>query len=252
MTPRAGRQFAGRDYIHILSNVANGYGESDVSNALLKAIDEEKLPPGYIAEPTAQARERARTGGQFGIALFTSIVFMYLVLAAQFGSWLDPVTILLSLPLTVPFAFMSLALFGLQFDMYAMLGLLVLFGVVKKNGILQVDHANQLRRRGMDRTDAVVEGSRNRLRPILMTTLAFVAGMLPLLFSSGIGAGFNRSTAGIVVGGQSFSLLLTLFATPVIYTLFDDARAWVGRRLARGSPPIDRGEAELVEASAEA
>jgi hydrophobe/amphiphile efflux-1 (HAE1) family protein len=238
--------------VTILSNVASGYGESDVTSALLKAIDEEKLPPGYIAEPTAQSREQARTGKQFGIALLTSIVFMYLVLAAQFGSWLDPVTILLALPLTLPFAFMSLALFKLQFDMYAMLGLLVLFGVVKKNGILQVDHANQLRRRGMERADAVVEGSRNRLRPILMTTLAFVAGMLPLLFSSGIGAGFNRSTAGIVVGGQSFSLLLTLFATPVIYTLFDDARAWVGRRLARGSPPIDRGEAQLVEVSAEA
>ena len=102
--------------------------------------------------------------------------------------------------------------------MYAMLGVLVLFGVVKKNGILQVDHANHLRHRGIDRDDAVVEGSRNRLRPILMTTLAFVAGMLPLLFSSGIGAGFNRSTAGIVIVA-GLSLLLTLFATPVFYTL---------------------------------
>ena len=236
--------------VTILSNVAKGYGESHVTKALLQAIQEEKLPPEYIAEPGAQSKEQARVGAQFVVALLTSIVFMYLVLAAQFGSWLDPVTILLALPLTLPFAFMALAIFGLQFDMYAMLGVLVLFGVVKKNGILQVDHANHLRRRGMDRDDAVVEGSRSRLRPILMTTLAFVAGMLPLLFSSGIGAGFNRSTAGIVIGGQSLSLLLTLFATPVFYTLFDDARAWVHRRLRRGAAPIDRGESELVDVPA--
>jgi HAE1 family hydrophobic/amphiphilic exporter-1 len=233
--------------VTLLSNVTNGYGETDVTAALLKAVEEEHLPPTYVVQPNSQSKEQARAGAQFGVALLTSIVFMYLVLAAQFGSWLDPITILLALPLTVPFAFIALALFGLQFDMYAMLGLLVLFGVVKKNGILQVDHANQLRRRGIDRTEAVIDGSRTRLRPILMTTLAFVAGMLPLLFSSGIGAGFNRSTAGIVIGGQSFSLLLTLFATPVIYTLLDDVRAWVHRRIVRGAVHIDRGEAEILE-----
>ncbi len=217
--------------VGIRANVAPGYALADRLDEMYKAAEKLNMPMAYSSTVIGRGREFQRTLGEFLIAFLLSIAFMYMILASQFESMIHPVTILLSLPLAVPFGFFSLWLFNDTLNLYSALGILVLFGVVKKNSILQVDHTNNLRREGMDKLSAIMQANRDRLRPILMTTLTLVAGMMPLALGTGPGAEERRSIAIIVIGGQSLSLLLTLLVTPVAYSLFDDLGAWmVGRR----------------------
>ena len=211
--------------ISLRAGISPGYGLTDRIAALKQAAAELGMPAAYSVTIAGRGRELERTFGEFAWAFVLSIAFMYMVLAAQYESLVHPLVILLSLPLSLPFALASLWASGNTLNLYSALGMLVLFGVVAKNAILQVDHARTLRAVGMDLGEAVRQASRDRLRPILMTTLALVGGMLPLALGTGPGAEERRAIAVVVIGGQSLSLFLTLIVTPVAFYLVESMRS---------------------------
>jgi HAE1 family hydrophobic/amphiphilic exporter-1 len=226
-----------------LDGMALGEAVAEV-DAYVKSLD---LPATYVHEFVGRAKMLKESNSGFLIAFGLSFVFMYMVLAAQFESFVHPITILLALPLTLPFAFLSLFLLRTNLDIYAMFGIFMLFGIVKKNGILQIDYTNILRARGMERNEAILEANQTRLRPILMTTLMLVAAMVPVALGQGPGAGSRASMAKVIIGGQTLSLLLTLLVTPVAYSLWDDfvhlwdrLRSWRGRGSARRTSEGER------------
>lgn len=213
----------------IISANLQGKDMSRAIEELRQYMTEMNLPPEYRFEFLGDAKMMAESNYNFLIGFLLAFLFMYMILAAQFESLVHPISILTALPLTIPFAVLSLILLGTNLDVFAMLGLFMLFGIVKKNGILQVDYTNQLREQGMERETAILEANRARLRPILMTTVMLVAAMVPMALGQGPGAGTRSSMAKVILGGQALSLVLTLLVTPVTYSLFDS----LGQRLRR-------------------
>ena len=171
---------------------------------------------------TGRAKQLIETAQNFGIAFALAMVLMYMILAAQFEHFIHPVSIMLAVPLSLPFALFTMVLLNEPFNIYAIFGLFMLFGIVKKNGILQVDYTNTLRAQGMEREAAILQANRVRLRPILMTTMMLVVSMIPIALGTGPGSGGRASMAKVIIGGQMLCLLLTLLVTPVSYSIFDD------------------------------
>ena len=217
--------------------VANLYQKplGEAMQQALGIVRELAMPPGYQALPLGQAKLLQEALWNFLVAFVLSLAFIYMVLAAQFESFVHPVTIMISMFLALPFGLLALVVTGNTLNIYAIMGMFLLMGVVKKNAILQVDFTNVLRARGLERFEAQREADRARLRPILMTTLAIVFGMLPVALGKGDGSASRAALAVAVVGGQALCLLVTLIITPVVYSFFDDLRG-LPRRLAAWRP----------------
>ncbi len=195
-------------------------------SAARATVGELGLKAGYQVTFGGSAKTLEEAQGDFVLAILLAIIFIYMVLASQFNSFIHPLTIMTALPLSLPAGLLALMAFGMTINVYSAIGLMMLFGIVKKNSILQVDYTNTLRAQGVERHAALIQASHVRLRPILMTTIAIVAGMLPIAFGRGAGSGSRASMAVTIIGGQLLCLLLTLLVTPVIYSYFDGMRTW--------------------------
>jgi len=221
MSPGQIERYAQERSITIISNLYQKPLAEAVNEAFV-ALRKQQMPPEYGIVTSGRGKLLQESIQNFLIALVLSLAFIYIVLAAQFESFVHPVTIMLSMFLAIPFGLLTLLLLGKSLNIYSIMGFFLLMGVVKKNAILQVDYTNVLRGRGLPRREAQMQADRARLRPILMTSFAIIAGMLPVALGRGDGAASRASLATVVVGGQALCLLVTLLVTPVIYSMFDD------------------------------
>jgi HAE1 family hydrophobic/amphiphilic exporter-1 len=232
--------------VELSANVV-GRSAGQVSNEVKRALEQMSWPPGYRYQVGGATKNMAESFGYAVSALLLAIIFIYMILASQFASFLQPVAIMASLPLTLIGVFMALMFFRSTLNMFSIIGFIMLMGLVTKNAILLVDFANQARKAGASRAEALLEAAHVRLRPILMTTLAMVFGMVPLAFGLSEGSEQRAPMGQAVIGGIITSSILTLVVVPVIYTYLDDLAAWARRRYSRNKPR----ESSAIEASSQ-
>ena len=239
--------------VSVSAGVLPGFAVGEVADRVEQAIEQIGLPPGYRAVFTGDVQNLEETKGYVLEAILLAVVFIYLILASLFGSFLQPLSIMLALPLSFIGVALALLLTGGNLNVMTMIGIIMLMGLVTKNGILLVDMANQQREAGIERRQALLMSGRIRLRPIIMTTVAMIFGMLPLALAIGAGAETRAPMARAVIGGLITSTILTLFVVPVVYTLLDDAAAWVARRKPRPASELrdvgDLGRRPVPEAA---
>ncbi len=235
--------------ITISANIEAGLSLSDVSGAIQSGLDTLQLPAGYSATIGGDTQQLEETTGYVVQSLLLAVVLIYLILASQFASFTQPFAIMLALPLSLVGVMGALLLTGDTLNIMSMIGIILLMGLVTKNAILLVDNANQHRSEGMERDAALAQAGSVRLRPILMTTLATIFGMIPIALGTGDGGEFRAPMARAVIGGLLTSTILTLIVVPVVYTYFEDMSQWVTRRLSRRTPaPRPAPSAEFVPA----
>jgi HAE1 family hydrophobic/amphiphilic exporter-1 len=231
---RSNRQFT----VMLNAGLAPGHALDEAANEIRRLVAALNLPPTMSFRMQGQSKILDETTANLVLAISLAMIFVYMVLAAQFESFIQPVVIMLVLPIAVPFALFTLWISGRTLNLWSALGMLLLLGIVKKNSILQVDYANVLRATGMPLREAIVEACRTRLRPILMTTSAIIAGLTPTSLGLGIGGTGRAAIAITVIGGQSLCLFLTLLLVPVAYVKFDAFeqallnqrwKEWIGR-----------------------
>lgn len=220
---RQDRQYS----VGLYANIAQGHSLGEGADAARAAIARVGLPTGYTTRFSGQVQVLEETTKNMILAIGLASIFMYMVLAAQFESLIHPFIILMTLPLSIPFALISLIATGRSLNLFSALGVLLLLGIVKKNGILQIDYMNRLLADGRELREAILEANRVRLRPILMTTFSIIAGLIPTAIGIGAGASQRSAIAITIIGGQSLCLLLSLVVVPVGYSMVEQTRAWI-------------------------
>ncbi len=219
--PNQIERFQRQRKMSVAANMYN-YPLGEAINDVKRIAAEMNMPPGYEVVFTGRAKSFQETGMNFLIAFGVAMIFMYMILAAQFEHFVHPISIMMAVPLSLPFALLTMIVLNEPLNVFALFGLFMLFGIVKKNGILQIDYTNTLRAQGMNREEAILQANKVRLRPILMTTMMLVASMIPIAVGKGPGSAGRAAMAKVIIGGQMLCLLLTLLVTPISYAIFDD------------------------------